>query len=283
MQPEQYLTELLSTSVQHRSPCGNGEMQWQHWSNIEGSTPLILLHGGFGSWNHWVANIPELRKRRSLWTMDIPGLGDSADLPAPQTATHVAQIILSGINQLLGAQQSFDLAGFSFGAMVAGQLALQAGSRCQHLVLCGAAGFGDLHVQVKLQRPPRPDQAEEEVRGVHTANLRSLMFASNETIDELALYAHASNLERGRLNSRPLSRTVELAQALPAMKARLTGIWGSRDATAGGRAALEKRKALFLEAQPDAQFHILSGVGHWAMYEAPEDFNRLLLAAIWKV
>ncbi|MCZ6830196.1 MAG: alpha/beta fold hydrolase [Gammaproteobacteria bacterium] len=280
MQPEQCLAQLLSGSVQHSSPCGNGELKWQEWSSVEGSTPLLLLHGGFGSWNHWVANIPELRKLRSLWTLDMPGLGDSAALPAPQSSTHAAQIILKGINLLLGAKQSFDLAGFSFGAMVAGQLAVQAGSRCQHLVLCGAAGFGDLHVQVELMHPPRPGQPEAEVRAVHAANLRGLMFASNETIDELALFAHASNLARARLNSRALSRTDELACALPAIKARLSGIWGSKDATAGGRPTLEKRRQLFQQAQPDAQFHIMSGVGHWAMYEAAGDFNRLLLAGL---
>ena len=280
MQPEQYLLQLLSGSVQHRSPCGNGAVVWQEWSSVEGTTPLVLLHGGFGSWNHWVANIPELRQVRSLWTLDMPGLGDSAALPAPHTAPHAAQIILKGINQLLGANQPFDLAGFSFGAMVAGQLALQAGSRCQHLVLCGAAGFGELHVQVDLLRPPRPDQSEAEARRVHIANLRSLMFASNETIDELALFAHASNLARARINTRPLSRTDELATALPDIKARLAGIWGSKDATVGGGSAIVKRQQLFQLAQPNALFHVMSGVGHWAMYEDAENFNRVLLAAL---
>jgi pimeloyl-ACP methyl ester carboxylesterase len=147
-------------------------------------------------------------------------------------------------------------------------------------VLIGAAGFGDLHVQVELRHPPRLDQPETEATEVHTANLRALMFASNETIDELSLECHASNLARQRLNSRPLSRSNELAELLPGIKASLVGIWGSRDATAGGAASLEKRKALFLAAQPDAKFHTMNGVGHWAMYEAPEEFNRLLLSAL---
>ena len=280
MLPEQQLAKLLFTAVEHRSPCVNGEMHWQEWSTVEGSTPLILVHGGFGSWNHWVANIPELRKHRSLWTMDMPGLGDSADLRPPHTATDVARVVLRGINQLLGPRQPFDLVGFSFGAMVAGQLAMQAGSRCKNLVLVGAAGFGDLHVQVELRQPPRLDQPEAEAKQVHTGNLRALMFASNETIDDLALYCHASNLARQRLNSRPLSRTNELAELLPKVKARLTGIWGSKDATAGSASAIEKRKALFLAAQPDAQFHVLSGIGHWAMYEAPDQFNRILLDSL---
>ncbi len=29
-----------------------------------------------------------------------------------------------------------------------------------------------------------------------------------------------------------------------------------------------------MAAQPDAEFHVLPGVGHWAMYEAPSETNQ---------
>ena len=40
---------------------------------------------------------------------------------------------------------------------------------------------------------------------------------------------------------------------------------------------LAERKKLFLQAQPDADFHVLSSIGHWVMYEAPTAVNALLL------
>ena len=42
------LSEKLET------PCGNGKMVWRHWGK---GPPLVLLHGGFGSWTHWIRNI----------------------------------------------------------------------------------------------------------------------------------------------------------------------------------------------------------------------------------
>ncbi len=275
MQPAAYLAELLSGASLHRTPCDHGEMVWQQWS--ERGTPLVLLHGGFGSWNHWLKNIPGLRQQRALWTLDLPGLGDSAELPEPHTSTHFAQVILKGLDALLGSATHFELAGFSFGAMLGARVAELAGSRCERFTAIGAAGFGFLHNQVSLLRPPAAETPVEEARLIHHSNLRTLMFSSEDFIDEMAICAHGHNLEQHRFNSRKLSLTDDFVQSLPLIQAGLVGVWGSRDATAGGRPNIEKRRELFLSAQPSARFHILDGVGHWAMYEVPELINGVLL------
>ncbi len=275
MQPAAYLAELLSGASLHRTPCDHGEMVWQQWS--ERGTPLVLLHGGFGSWNHWLKNIPGLRQQRALWTLDLPGLGDSAELPEPHTSTHFAQVILKGLDALLGSATHFELAGFSFGAMLGARVAELAGSRCERFTAIGAAGFGLLHKQVSLLRPPAAETPVEEARLIHHSNLRTLMFSSEEFIDELAICAHGNNLEQHCFNSRKLSLSDDFVQTLPLIQAPLVGVWGSLDATAGGRPNIEKRRELFLSAQPGARFHILDGVGHWAMYEVPELINGILL------
>ena len=64
---------------------------------------------------------------------------------------------------------------------------------------------------------------------------------------------------------------------MPEITATLVGVWGVYDATAGGRENIEARRQLFLAAQPDAEFHVLEDVGHWAMYECPALINRLIL------
>lgn len=270
---------LLVDCRVRNTPCTQGELLWREWSSVSTSSqpPQVLLHGGFGSWNHWVANIGALKEHRRLLVPDLPGLGESADMPEPHTTTHFAEILLRGLDQLLGPGAEFDLGGFSFGAMVGAHLARLAGSRCHRFTAIGAAGFGELHVQVPLQRPPGPGTPADEAKSIHRANLRTLMFSSDEPIDALAVQLHAHNLARHRFNSRRLSLTDDFVQVLPQIRARLVGVWGSRDATAGGRPAIEKRRALFLSAQPDAGFHILEGVGHWAMYEAPGPVNRILL------
>ena len=136
---------------------GEGVLQWHKWPGPEHRRDLILLHGGFGSWTHWVANIPQFYQSRTVWAVDMPGLGASADIQEPFTVERFACVILGSLNTLLGAKAEFDLLGFSFGALIGSQLAAGAGSRCKHFIACGAAGFADLHVQVDLLRPPTAD------------------------------------------------------------------------------------------------------------------------------
>jgi pimeloyl-ACP methyl ester carboxylesterase len=241
-----------------------------------GLPPLVLLHGGFGSWTHWVRNILPLRQKRTIWTLDLPGLGESDDVPAPASTEHFAQLVLSGVSTLLGARSTFELAGFSFGAMIAAHMAAQADARCSRLTLIGAAGCGQLHVQVPLLAPPSPQCLTEEAETIQRENLARLMLHSPASIDDLAVHVHASNLRSHRFNSRKLSRSDDLWRALPRIKASVVAVWGAQDATAGGVEAIDQREALFRVDQPDCEFHVLESVGHWAMYEAPEQVNHIL-------
>ena len=169
----------------------------------------------------------------------------------------------------------YELAGFSFGAMVGARLA--ADDRCSRFTAVGAAGCGALHVQVPLEAPPAAETPWAEAAPVHRANLRTLMFSPGANIDDLAVYLHATNLARARFNSRALSLTDDFLLALPTISGQLVTVWGGEDATVGGPVALRARREIIGDARPDAAFHVLDGVGHWAMYEAPEAINALLL------
>ena len=272
----QQVAQLLEEAEHFSTVLGEGVLCWQQWSGPQGSRPLLLLHGGFGSWTHWVANIRQLRQTRTVWTLDMPGLGSSADMADPFTVEHFSRVILDSLDTLHGKACEFDLAGFSFGALIGSHVAAAAQNRCHHFIACGAAGFGDLHVQVDLLRPPGAEVAMEEAEAIHRANLRTLMFSRDETVDGLAVHVHAAYLAQARFNSRRLARGRDFITAIPAIKARLCGIWGSEDATAGGRAAIEARKDLFRRSQANCSFHILEGIGHWAMYEDARVFNRIV-------
>ena len=266
---------LLATARIHHTPCGGGRLAWQQWSEPDAGPPLLLIHGGFGSWTHWLANIEGLRQKRELWSLDLPGLGASADIFRAARPTHFAAIIAKGIRMLLGSRP-YQLAAFSFGAMVAAELALD--RDCERFAAIGAAGCAELHVQVPLTPPPGPTATAEAAASVHRDNLRALMFSPDFPIDELAVSLQANNLANARFNSRGLSRTSGFLDALPHIDAELVGIWGSEDATAGGAAGIEARRRAFSANGQNARFHVLEGVGHWAMYEAPEALNELLLA-----
>jgi 2-hydroxy-6-oxonona-2,4-dienedioate hydrolase len=86
--------------------------------------PLLLLHGGSGSWTHWVRNIAPLVRAAAaaVWVPDMPGFGDSALPPGCQDADQLPPWLEQGLQQLLG-RTPVDVVGFSFGALVAGYLA----------------------------------------------------------------------------------------------------------------------------------------------------------------
>ncbi len=104
------------------------------------------------------------------------------------------------------------------------------------------------------------------------------MFADATKIDDLAVHIQSVNTPKARVKSRLIAVTDILAQALPKVAARLTGIWGERDAYA--EAYMEERRSLFRSIQPDCGFHVIPGAGHWAPYEASERFNATLLGVL---
>ena len=55
-------------------------MVWRTWGD---GPALVLLHGGSGSWTHWVRNIAHFERDYRVIAGDLPGLGDSPDPRAP--------------------------------------------------------------------------------------------------------------------------------------------------------------------------------------------------------
>ncbi|QFU75176.1 alpha/beta hydrolase [Halioglobus maricola] len=272
--PEQTLAALHARATIRTTEHSETHITWQHWGG-EGA-PLLLVHGGFGSWSHWAANVEALSQSRSVWTVDLPGLGSSGEMPRPWTTQHFAQLVFAGWCELIG-DEPFELSGFSFGAMVGGQLAALAEEQCLRCSLIGASGFGPLHRQVALLAPPGPEVPVEKATAVHRENLARLMLHTPGAIDDFAVCIHSDNLARHRFRSRSMARSSDLADILPEIQAQLVGIWGACDATAGGRSNIEARRELFLAAQSGAEFYVVDGIGHWAMYESPERINRLIL------
>jgi len=61
---------------------------------------LLMLHGGYGSWLHWLRNIEELSKNFQLIIPDMPGFGESEALPELPNVDKYAQTLCSAIKNL---------------------------------------------------------------------------------------------------------------------------------------------------------------------------------------
>ncbi|MEJ0068001.1 MAG: alpha/beta fold hydrolase [Pseudomonadota bacterium] len=264
---------IAATARPVRTPCGDGTMLWRCW----GSGPaLVLLHGGHGAWSHWIRNVQPLAQRFTVIAADMPGFGDSAMAPEPYSAASLAEILVRGLADIVPAGAAFHVTGFSFGGVVGGHVAAQAGARCASFTLVGSNGLG-------LQRPDiemgswRRVTDPAELAAVHRRNLGALMIADPAKIDDVAVHLQTLNTRRTFIKSRPISRTDTLRTALGQVTAQgtqINGIWGERDATAGS--ALADREKLLHEIQPGARFRVIPGAGHWVAYEAADAFNATL-------
>ena len=258
-----------------RSPCGDGQMVWHVWGE---GPPLMLLHGGYGSWTHWVRNIEALAAERRVIAADLPGLGDSAAAPAPHLAAGLVDILEAGLAPLGLSDGPLDIAGFSFGAMLGGVLAARLGQRVSRFAMIGAAGLGAAPRTGPGLKRPAVVASPEEFSALQRRNMAILMFSEGAEIDDATLAIHVANNQRARIRSRRLSRSTTLLEALPAIRARLIGIWGEHDITA--TPDLASREAAIRRYRPDVDFHVIAGAGHWVHYEAADRFNPLFLAAL---
>jgi 2-hydroxy-6-oxonona-2,4-dienedioate hydrolase len=270
--PAAQVERLAAASRRIETPCGDGVMVWRSWGEGE---PLVLFHGGFGSWTHWFRNIPVLSRRYRLIVASLPGLGESDDAPLPHTPEGIAAIAAAGVARILAPGERFHLAGFSFGGLIGGHVAASFGESCRSLTLVGAGGLGLKRSAMRKLLSWRHIEAEEGRLAVHRENLAILMLADPAKIDDLAVHLQAENAARGRVNSPTIAMTDTLTRRLPLVRGRLAGIWGERDAAA--MEDLPARARLLRGIQPSAPFVVIADAGHWVQYEAAEAFNEILL------
>lgn len=281
--PHRYLREalahddvvrLLAGARRHQTRHAGGQVTWHEWG--KGPT-VVLLHGGFGSWLHWVRNIDSLASRFRVLAADLPGLGESDPVADENpTAAAVAAPLVDGLEGLLAPGEPLRLACFSLGAVVGSQVAAAMQARLSRVVMLGPSGLGDLwrNITSDLARR-RPGMTREERRATIRQNLEQSMIAQPAAVDDAAIDIHTDLVrQKRRLIGMPLSLSNALLDVLPALAPRLTMIWGEFDAyptpDVHGVAAILRQRL------PAIDVRIVRGAGHWVGYEAAAQINPQL-------
>ncbi|WP_454726724.1 MULTISPECIES: alpha/beta fold hydrolase [Cupriavidus] len=239
------------------------------WRGFGQGRPLVLLHGGHGSWLHWLRNIEALAARRTVWAPDMPGFGESGDVPSELAA--ITGALAAAAVRLPGCADGFDLAGFSFGGLVAANVAA-ARAGVHRLALLGPGGHGGARRQQQALVDWRkaPDAAALAQAMRH--NLAAFMIADPGKIDAVALHAHTESCRHTRFRSKPISRAGGLREALDSFGGEVLLAWGEHDVTADPVPAGEA----MTQGSARRQARIVTGAGHWVQYEAHAEVNALL-------
>ena len=229
--------------------------------------PLVLLHGGSGSWTHWVRNVEHFTQTRPVWALDIPGFGDS-DLPTGVTDADGLVPYLAEILAHTFKDEGVDVLGFSFGGMTAGLVAAQYPQIIRQLILVGAPGLGLFSKELPM-RGMTPSMDDTAQRQVHRHNLNAMMFAHSESVTEEVIDLQQANVGRDRLRRRRIARTDVMAQAQTRWACPVHGVWGELDALY--RDTLPKVPVVLSSM---ASFTVVPDAGHWVMYERPDAFHE---------
>lgn len=270
---------LVSEATVHRTPSGDGDVVWHVWGTLaDGDRPLVLFHGGSGSWMHWIRNIRDLvAAGRQVWAVDLPGFGDSVAPPAGSDADAIIEPLCESFRALFGPC-AVDLVGFSFGGMTAGMLLAAHPELARQLVLVGAPAMGVVprrQFELKAWRHLPP----EEQMNAHRFNLGALMLGDHSLIEGEALAVHVNNVVRDRMQRRRLAHTDILARSLPQVSCPVHAIYGANDSLYKEWISVLARA--YADATPDFRgFELIADSGHWVQFERPEAFLRALLAAL---
>lgn len=256
----------------------NGQITLHHWVSPEpnGQAPLVLFHGGSGSWTHWVRSIGPLRDAgHDVWAVDLPGFGAS-DAPV---GVIDADSMLPVLAQLLQTQfplQSVRLMGFSFGGMTAGMLAAAYPHLVEQLIVVGAPGIGLTNKHPFRLKGWRhlPDPRDQLLH--HVFNLGELMLHDPSGIDRDTVALHVANVQRDNLPRRRISSTDILVRSLAQVQCPVAAIYGDCDALYPG--TLDEVEALMAAHTSQWQgMQRIAGAGHWVQYEQADAFHAALL------
>ncbi|MGE0386196.1 MAG: alpha/beta fold hydrolase [Gammaproteobacteria bacterium] len=272
LSPSDQIAALDAAARRHHTPCGEGSVVWRQWGS---GPPLVLLHGGSGSWKHWIRNIPVFARRYTVWAPDLPGFGDSDVPPRPYTIPGLGDYVADGLDRLVDPAVAVDIAAFSFGAIMCSYVAAQRPERVRRLAMLGTR-FGTSLVKRELpMRDWRQARDEAEWNAILRHNLRTMMLAHDATIDALTLKMYGDDLRRSRVYSRPLYDHATHMQALARIRRPVLGIMGALDALA--HPDVHSQVGAARAMNPMFSMELVEDAGHWVQYEAPERCNELLL------
>jgi pimeloyl-ACP methyl ester carboxylesterase len=242
----------------------------------QGSGPdLVLFHGGMGSWRHWTRNIGALAERFTVHALDHPSYGESAPVPRETTGPEYLDLVHAAFLETFPGGTPLRLAGFSFGAAIAANLARRLGPRVTHLCLVSPGGFPK---RIFGERPIRSYKEaggdEAKFREICRHNLLVNMLSEPASISEETLDIQADLVRRTRFDSRKVSAGGTLLGDLAALRCRVRLLWGERDDSPFRPASLligEIREAGVSDV------HRVPRAGHWSAYENAPEVNRLML------
>jgi len=247
------------------------KISFRKWGEV--GPILVMLHGGYGSWMHWLNNVDELSKKFRVVVPDMPGFGESELLPYLPTLDQYAQILVDALNELIPDEQ-YNIVGFSFGSAIGSHMMKFAYEKVSRLTLVGYNRTGNMPFKRPKMKSWRDVNSKEELFEAQRFNLSVMMLHKEEKIDDLAITVQTLNTRGGKVRSLDIVATHDLPSRLLGVNKPIDIIWGEFDVTLinGIDNAIDRMRELI----PEVKYHVIDNTGHWVQFEEPEQFNKII-------
>ncbi len=216
--------------------------------------PLLLLHGGLGNGDYFVNQIPAFDKDYQVIVMDSRGHGRSSFDDKPISYELMASDVL-GLLDHLGIQKT-DLVGWSDGGIIGLELAIHHPDRLNKVVAYGA-NFDPTGVRLDIGQNAYfnayIERASKDYQTISPAPQRWNEFLNN--IEHM--WATEPNYTEDQLRS-------------------ITTPFLILDGAKEEAIDLNQTKLMALLI-PGAKLVIMPDTGHFAMFEKPAEFNKIVL------
>ena len=259
---------------------------------VEGSgPPAVLIHGIGASLEFWQWTTPALRERYTTIALDFPGFGLSDPIASASTPEGAAAAILAFMDAV-GVPRAV-IIGSSLGGAIATLTAGTAPARCAALVLAAPAGYGTgLSATLRLMTARWVGEGFLALtRRFPRLGLREAFADQRRIPDALVEITrrNAARLVTGETFLNTLRASVTLRGVRPGIveqtrevAARITAptliVWGTRD-----RVIPPDQADVAGRTIPNAQVHIMQGMGHVPFIEDAGAFNAALSAFLDRV
>lgn len=243
-----------------------------------GRGPLVvLLHGGTGSWNHWVRNVDVLAAQYRVVIPDLPGMGDSpASLPRDTGLDEYLGYLEAAFRDgLVPAGARFLVSGFSYGGLMSACLTRLLADQVRAAALLAPGGFPP----GGSQRPPLkgipPGLSDAEINAINRYNLEMLLIHNPSRIDDATVASQRWNNENSRFNVRHIGYGDHLGNYLPVARCPIMVLTGEFDPLP--RPSVAARMDYIRRMNPLIQAEIVPDASHWVCFEQADLVNTKLL------
>ena len=233
-----------------------------------GATPLLIVHGLFGSARNWGAIAKRVSKTRKVIAVDMRNHGES-----PRASTQSYFDMASDLAEVIDTPM--DVLGHSMGGKAAMVLALEYPEKLHKLVVADIAPVGYAHSQMPMIEAMRSiDLSDVETRGDADRQMRNLV--AEDGVRAFLLQSLAVKEKRWRLNLDVLAAEMDKIVGFPDVTGNFEGRTFFLSGAESDYVRPEHRDRI-RELFPSSVFAKIPDAGHWLHAENPRAFEAAVL------